>query len=84
LVDGPDTHFRLVVIDHPHTQKLVDELANNPGPIDVVEILTEAEATRMATELDCLPEEGSVTPETAGRLSVERRDLIAWAEQLGF
>ena len=38
----------------------------------------------MATELDYLPDEGCVTPELAGRLSMERRDLVAWAGELGF
>ena len=62
----------------------LQHLDRDPGPIDVIDIVTEAEALRMATELDCLPDEGCVTPELAGRLSVERRDLVAWAGELGF
>ena len=84
LASGATTPFRLLVVEHPHTEVLLEALDQNPGPIDVIDILTEAEALRMGTEIDCLPEDGRLTPELAGRLSMERRDLVAWAGELGF
>ena len=84
LASGAATPFRLLVLEHPHTEVLLEALGQNPGPVDVIDILTEAEALRMGTEIDCLPEDGCVTPELAGRLSVERRDLVVWAGELGF
>ncbi len=84
LTSGAATPFRLLVVEHPHTEALLEALDQNPGPVDVIDILTEAEALRMATKIDCLSDEGCVTPELVGRLSVERRDLVVWAEELGF
>ena len=66
LVSGATTPFRLLVVEHPHTEALLEALGQDPGPIDVFDILTEAEALRMGAELDYLSDEGCVTPKLAG------------------
>ncbi|CAH1001174.1 hypothetical protein LEM8419_02079 [Neolewinella maritima] len=82
LLNGAATPFRLVVVENAYTDGLLRYLADTPGPIGEIDLLTPAEVHLLLADLDYTPAEDTLPAERVARLSAERRPFDEWLASL--